>query len=116
MIPVFPDGQYSHPPWNNANDRVEWERTFAVGTDAQKRMAVAMITASPDTPEAMIRLNMTMPPPPAPAPLSVTQMTLDDVLGTSAKADTGHMYDRAPTDFSGTPGHGHVGIWPGTHG
>lgn len=103
MVPVFPDGQYSHPPWNSANDRVEWERTFAVGTDSQKRMAVAMITASPDTPEAMIRLNMTMPPPSAPSALSVTQMTLDDVLGTSAKADTGHMYDRSPTDFSGTP-------------
>jgi hypothetical protein len=104
-VNIFPDGRYDHgATFRNANDRVEWERTFRTGTDAQRLMAAAMITANPGTPEAEIREKLSVPPLPAAGPVSVTQMTITDVLGIGAAADAGHMYDRSPTDFSGTPG------------
>lgn len=102
-ISIYPDGDYEHgATWVNANDRVAWQRTFAQGTAEQQEMAKAMITANPGTPATEIRANMTAP--------FVTQrgmktsMTLDDVLKVGAQGfDPGHLYDRAPTDFSGTP-------------
>lgn len=103
MVAVYPDGDYSHgATWMNANDRVAWERSFQVGTDSTKRMAQAMLTANPETPADQIRANMTAP--------IVEQRgmklepTLSDVLNVGAQGyDPGHLYDRAPTDFSGTP-------------
>ncbi len=102
-ISVFPDGDYEHgATWVNANDRVAWQRTFAQGTDAQRKQALAAITADPNTPESEIRANLTAG--------QVVQRgmkiepTLNDVLGVGATGyDPGHLYDRAPTDFSGTP-------------
>lgn len=105
VVPIFPDGQYDHSSsWQNGNDRVMWERTFAMGPDTERRIAQAMITANPGTPDREIRLKMTAPPAPAPSPLVKTSPTLDDVLGTRAQPDYGHMYDRSPTDFSGSNG------------
>jgi hypothetical protein len=100
---VYPDGDYEHgATWVNTNDRVMWERTFAVGTDEQRRIAQAAITADPNTPGDEIRLKMTMPPPPAmSAPVKVSP-GLDDVLRVGAQPDSAHLYDRSPTDFSGT--------------
>ncbi len=102
-ISVYPDGDYEHgATWVNATDRVMWQRTFSVGTAQQQEMAKAMITANPDTPAIEIRQNMT-------APQVVqrgmkTSPGLDDVLAVGSQGyDTGHLYDRAPTDFSGTP-------------
>lgn len=102
MVAVWPDGDYSHgATWANSSDRVAWERSFQVGTAQTKRMAQAMLAASPDTTADEIRANMT-------APIIVqrgkkTSPTLDDVLNTGPSGyDPGHLYDRAPTDFSGT--------------
>lgn len=102
-ISVYPDGDYSHgATWYNANDRVSWQRTFAQGNDQQREMAQAMIAANPDTPEAEIRMNMTAGPVVQRG--MKTSMTIDDVLGVGAQGwNPGHLYDRAPTDFSGTP-------------
>lgn len=102
-ISVYPDGDYEHgATWQNANDRVEWQRTFATGPGEAREMATAMITANPATSKDEIRANMT-------AQIitqrgMATQPTLDDVLGVGAQGyDPGHLYDRAPTDFSGSP-------------
>lgn len=102
-ISVYPDGDYEHgATWVNANDRVMWQRTFSEGTDAMREMAQAMITANPDTPEAEIRANMTAQPVVQRG--MKTSPTLDDVLSVGAQGyNPGHLYDRAPTDFSGTP-------------
>jgi hypothetical protein len=103
MPQVFPDGDYSHgATWMNANDRVMWERSFQQGTDSTRRMAEAALTADPATPADLIRNSMVAP--------IVTQvgskqeLTIDQVLGVGpAGFNPGHLYDRAPTDFTGTP-------------
>ncbi len=103
-VGLWPDGNYSHgATFVNASDRAAWESTFRMGTDGQRRMAVAMITANPNTSEDEIRAKLSSPPPPAPGPVSVTQMTLDDVLAVGATVNSAHLYDRSPSDFSGSP-------------
>lgn len=99
----IPDGVYDHSStWMNANDRVAWQRSFQVGTDQTKRMAAAMLMGDPDTPGDVIRAATT-------APVIVQRgmkvsPTLDDILNTGPSGyDPGHLYDRAPTDFSGSP-------------
>jgi hypothetical protein len=101
MIPVFPQGEYDHShAWQSTDDRVAWERTFATGTDGQRKMAQAMITANRATPADEIRAKMASYPPPAPSGLVKVSLTLNDVLGVGPDATpTPH----APTDFSGTP-------------
>lgn len=103
VVPVFPDGMYDHShAWQNANDRVAWERTWKTGTDGQRKMAQAALTADPAMPAEMIRANMT-------TPVTIqagtkTSPTIDDVLNVGPSGyNPGHLYDRAPTDFSGTP-------------
>lgn len=104
MVAVFADGMYDHgSTWTNANDRVMWERTFATGTDSMKKMAAAAILADPATPADEIR-QATTPPPPAYSGLVKASPTIDDVLNVGTQGySPGHLYDRAPTDFSGTP-------------
>src|ERR1017187_6431248 len=64
--PQTPDGNLDHThTWINANDRVAWQRAFDIGSDAEKLMAVALLCGSPDTPEDVIRDQLTtetMPP------------------------------------------------------
>lgn len=103
MPQVFPDGDYSKgATWMNANDRVSWERAFQQGTDSTRKMAEAALTADPGTSSDMIRAAMT-------APIVVQRGMkvspgIDMVLGVGPSGyDPGHSYDRAPTDFSGTP-------------
>ena len=47
--------------WQNANDRVAFERAFAVGTMEERKIALAVLTASPQTPEAFISAELTVP-------------------------------------------------------
>jgi hypothetical protein len=103
MPQVFPDGDYSHgATWMNANDRVSWERSFQQGTDSTRRMAEAALTADPGTPARMIRAAMTAPVIEQHG-MKVSP-TIAEVLNVGPSGyDTGHLYDRAPTDFSGTP-------------
>lgn len=101
-ISLYPNGDYSPgSTWQNANDRVMYERTFATGTDEQQKVAQAMITQSMSTSIDEIRAKMTMPPPPAALPMMPVAPTLDDVLNVGPKADT-VMNHQSPTDFSGT--------------
>ena len=102
---IYSDGNYSHgATFQNANDRVMWEQTFAVGTEGQKKMAAAMIASSPATTAEEIRFAMT-------APLRTPQRgvkvepDLGTVLNVGASGPiSGHMNDSAPTDFSGSNG------------
>lgn len=102
-IPVFPEGQYDHShAWQNASDRASWERTWQTGSDGQRKMAQAALTADPSMPAEVIRANMTAPIVTQAG--SKTTLTLDDVLNVGPQGfNPGHLYARAPTDFSGTP-------------
>jgi hypothetical protein len=104
MVAVFADGDYGPgATFRDANDRVLWERTFATGTDGMKKMAAAAILADPATPADEIR-QATTPPLPAYSGLVKASPTIDDVLSVGPQGySPGRLYDRAPTDFSGTP-------------
>lgn len=109
MVAIFPDGQYNYNQagtWGSeTNDRVMWERTFATGTEASRKMAVAAMTADPSTPADMIRANLTSPLPSELPGIAKISPTLDDVLSTGPTGYThpgSHLQDSAPTDFSGT--------------
>ena len=103
MIPVFPEGIYDHShAWQNASDRASWERTWQTGTAGQQKMAQAALTADPNMPADVIRANMTAVPI-VQAGMK-TSMTIDDVFRVGPQGfNPGHLYDRAPTDFSGAP-------------
>lgn len=87
--------------WQNANDRVEFEHAFKQDPRQQKLMAQAEATADPGYPEAMIREYMTAGAP-ADAGPARPQPTIESVLSGEA-LQPNRLYDRAPTDFSGTP-------------
>jgi hypothetical protein len=87
--------------WRNANDRVEFEHAFKQDATQQRLMAQATMTADPAYPESAIRMNMTAGLP-ADAGPARPQPTIETVIDGSA-LQAGHLYDRAPTDFSGTP-------------
>jgi hypothetical protein len=58
--PQTPDGNLdSTHTWNNSTDRVSWERAFQQGTVADQQMAVALMCADPNTPEDVIRDQLT---------------------------------------------------------
>jgi hypothetical protein len=98
------DGQYDYTkPWyQNANDRVSYERAFQQGTREVQLQAQALMLASPLTPDGLIRDQMTatMETPQFGAVAQVAP-TLDEVLA-GEWSNSGNLYDRAPTDFSGT--------------
>lgn len=86
--------------WANANDRVEFEHAFKQDPRQQRLMAQAEMTADPATPEDVIRVNMTAGLPVDAGPAR-PQATIESVLdGTALQPN--RLYDRAPTDFSGT--------------
>lgn len=103
-VPVqpFADGQYDYtqPWWNNANDRVEAERSFQQGTREKQLESLALIMASPMTRNREIREEMTAPLYTPQFGAMKTALTIDDVVESNLTPD--NMLDRGPTDFSGT--------------
>lgn len=100
------NGQYDYTqPWyNNANDRVSYERAFQQPDRAKQLEAQALMCALPTTPNEYIREQMTAPMyTPQFGAMAVTSPTLDDVLDGNISG-AGNLNDRAPTDFSGTNG------------
>jgi hypothetical protein len=97
----FPDGQYDFThTWQNANDRVSYERTFKLDPVEQGKIAVALGTADPATPEAQITANLTVPGVPPRFGYRDTPFTIGDMF----TRNLGHMNDFAPTNFSGQLG------------
>jgi hypothetical protein len=68
-----------YPWWNNLNDRVAYERMFAEGHPTKMRIAQAMISQNPLTPDSEIRRNMTAKPQPR-FGVKTEQLTIRDVL------------------------------------
>lgn len=86
--------------WQNANDRISYERAFTEGDAAQKRCAVALMTADRSTPESFIRSILTVSGVPPRYGYSDEPLTLDAVFGGGLPSP--HINDAAPTDYSGT--------------
>ena len=95
------DGAYDNThPWDSMFNGMPLS-DFQQDPRQQRLMVQAIQTASPNTPEALIRDNMTAGTP-ADAGPARPQPTIQSVLDGSA-LQPNRLYDRAPTDFSGTP-------------
>ena len=88
--------------WQNMNDRVEWERVVNQGSLADRRIAQALLTADPATPEAMITEQMTIPGVPNKVGLERAPLTIADIF--DGGLPDPHLRDQAPTDYSGGGG------------
>lgn len=88
-------------PWDSLYNGVPLNRVLNQDPRQQRLMQQAVMTANPAFPAEAIRENMTAPPP-ADAGPPRPQPTIEGFLDGSALQST-HLYDRAPTDFSGTP-------------
>lgn len=100
-------------PWSIADTQYDYTQPWSSVFLAQssdvfhqdprqvKLMNQAVMTANPATPEDLIRANMTAGMPVDAGPAR-PQPTIESVLDGSALQPP-RLYDRAPTDFSGTP-------------
>lgn len=86
--------------WVNENDRVAFERAFASGTLAERRIAQAVLSASPATPNASIREMMTAPLPPPRYGYPDEALGIDDVFGGGVPSPP----QAYPADYSGGAG------------
>lgn len=94
----FPDGVYDRThTWQNANDRVEYERTVSQDPVETAKIMQALVTADPSTPDLAIQASMTAGPAVPVAPRE--PLTVMECFGRGLS--TG---DYAPTNFSGKQG------------
>lgn len=96
-------GYEIYPWWNNLNDRVAYMREFAIGNPENMRIAQAMISQDPTTPDTEIRSNMIVHSVPPRTGYRDTELTITDVLNHNYEADP-HINDSAWNDFSGENG------------
>jgi hypothetical protein len=86
--------------WQNANDRVSWERAFTEGNQARRKEALALVLADRATTDQEIRDQLIIKgTPPRQGYEKNDAPTLDEVLITPPP-DPGTY----PTDFSGSNG------------
>lgn len=98
--PEIPDTRYdyTHPWWNNMNDRVAWERSFQQGDFEDRQIAQAMIVSNPVTSNAEISEKMTANTVPSRFGYNDSEITIRDVLDDD-RLD--YLADAHTTDFSG---------------
>lgn len=87
------------PFWNNLSDRVAYMRMFASGRDQDMRIAQAMISQDPNTPDSEIRRNMTNGSPPKYG-YPADELTISQVLSGEFHQQASHINDSAWNDFS----------------
>lgn len=104
MVYVLPDAALDHShQWQNAQDRVEWQRAFGEPDAQRQMMAQAMLCANPLTPEQMIQDNLTVHDvPPREGYPAGSAPTIDDIFGGGLPDP--HLHDAPPTGFGGTNG------------
>lgn len=90
---------YTHPWYNNLQDKVEYERAFSGGSYQDRTIAQAMITANPVTPNAEISEKMTIPGVPDRFGYRIDEKGIMDVLDNNL--EDAHLNDMHTTDFSG---------------
>lgn len=92
-----------YPWWNNLHDRDSFYREFSTGHPEKMRIAQAMISQNPLTPDSEIRQNMTVHSVPAKTGYPTAELTVSQVLNKDF-ADSDHVNDAAWNDFSGEQG------------
>lgn len=99
----LPDGLLDDThTWQNAQDRVEFQRAFDEGPYQKRLMAKALITAFPGTPEEEIAQNLTVPGVPDRFGYDQHPVSTDDIF--SSELPDPHLADGPPTKFSGGNG------------
>lgn len=86
--------------WQNANDRVSYQRAFNEGNGEQRRIAQARLVANPQTANIEIQRNMNEPDLPSRFGYDREQLTIEQILGN--EMDPNNVDRRAWNDFSGT--------------
>lgn len=90
--------------WQNAHDRVSYQRAFEQGSTQDRKVAQALISANVTTPNIEIRVNMSQPPVvELDHPVNIPP-TIDDILANDINFNAKHLNDSAATDFSGSNG------------
>lgn len=97
----LPDSVYdrSHV-WQNASDRVSYERTFQQDPIERGKIVVALDTANPEFPEQVIRERLATPPIQPRFGIPQGPPDIDELFS----RNLGHVQDFAPTNFSGQQG------------
>jgi len=93
-----------YPWWNNANDRVEYQREFSTGQPQRMKIAQAMLSQDPLTPDQEIRQNMTTPSPPPRFGYRTNELTITEVLNNDFELAGTHVETSLWNDFSGSNG------------
>lgn len=90
--------------WQNANDRVAWQRTIAEGSPEEQKMARDLMNADPGTPSSYIANTMTAFRIPPRYGYDTTPPTIYDVIELSSDDNISdpHASDYMMTDFSGS--------------
>lgn len=96
----FPETVYDNThTWQNANDRVAYQRSFSLDPVEAAKCVQALTMADPSVPEEFIRESMTAPVVDSRlAQLHQPPITVLDCFGPNPG---GHLNDFAPTNFSG---------------
>lgn len=107
LVPArpLPDSMYDDTHvWQNANDRVSFQRDFFGGTYEQRTIAQAKLSSNPLTSNQEIRVNYDRSYVPPRFGYDDHQLTVTDVLNLDefAETDGNHIADAHTTDFSGT--------------
>lgn len=85
--------------WQNASDRVAYQRSFDQESGEKKRIAQAMIVANPLTSNLEIQGNMNNPNVPERFGYNDEPLTIEQVLGNELDPD--NVNTNAWNDFSG---------------
>lgn len=93
-----------YPWWNNLNDRVSYQREFSTGYPQQMRIAQAMLSQNPLTPDSEIRSNMTVRGVPARYGYNRDELTITQILNHDYELADTHVNDSGWNDFSGSNG------------
>lgn len=103
ISPNIPDTRYdyTHPWWQNANDRVAYERAFQEGDFEARQVAQAMLSANPLVTRDEIRAkNRNAAYIPPKFGYNVNELNITDIIDNDIDG-FGHVDDSHTTDFSG---------------
>src|SRR6266478_8250820 len=101
------DGRYAYDvyPWfNNANDRVAYQRAFESGHPEAMRIAQAMLSQDPLTPDSEIRQNMTTRNFPPRFGYRTDELTISEVLSSDLELSGAHVNTTLWNEFSDSNG------------
>jgi len=112
----LPETRYGfdvYPWWNNLNDKVAYERMFAEGLPQKMRIAQAMISQNPLTPNDEIRQNMTVRGTTPKQGYPISELTISQVLNQEYPGPQDRVNTTLWNDFSDSNGETNATERPG---